>query len=103
LLVGLQKALASLAYPSDRAHGVSPVAFRSLSRVPLPMALASMACLNTLHNHCIFSVACVQVLSNGFESCNPLTPAANFLRNAVWDDRQNQERFGRFTDRAKSR
>jgi hypothetical protein len=102
LFVGLHKAIASLAKPSDSAHGVSPVAFRSLSHVPLPTALASMACLNTLHNHCIFSVACVQVLSNGLESCNPLTPAANFLRNGVWDDHQNRARFGQFTGRAKS-
>jgi hypothetical protein len=41
LLVGLEKALASPAQPSDGAHGVFPVAFRRLSHVLLPMAICS--------------------------------------------------------------
>jgi hypothetical protein len=39
LFVGLQKALASPANPSDGAHGLFPVAFRGLSHLPLPMAV----------------------------------------------------------------
>jgi hypothetical protein len=37
LFVGLEKALATLAEPGDGAHGVSPVALRSLYHLPLPL------------------------------------------------------------------